>query len=304
MSAQETPENLSPKLTESRRLSLIRRQRQLLHELDHIAQELIKYSLEVTDEEVVPVVENFEAQKTRLHLETMTDGMENVLGVYDPKTLTITDVAPETDSVTIKALNYMIERGHYRTDVDLKVHEEPLALRLHIGDEHHGKSILDGALLISSLSQAANGAKWLAHIKDGEVVVNDIVDEDLDRLTRKIRELIVESEFDQADLEDYYLFVGNGEKFTEYLNAESKVVNFPETETPAPTLLEVSKAASNNYLAKIGPQGRIRHHYSMVELKKMAADRGHDVKSVMTEINDMAIDRAEADDFVYVHFKD
>lgn len=312
MSAQEEAptQQPAPVRNETRRNALLRRQRQLLVEIDSIAQELTYYPLEVTMEEVEPIIQDLDDKKTRLFLEPREEGMENVLAVYDPTTMEFSEVDDNIDAVTIKVLITMIERGAYKTSVDLKTRTEPLVARFHVGDEHHGKTIADGMLLISSLSQATNEAQWLLKVESGKLFYSDqIANYDRKDLDSKFDDLIEQSEFSLSDLEGYYLFVGDTDKLTKFLKPGPVAVPSPkETSTNDAAaepveLLEASTTPSTNYLAKLGPQGRIRHHYSTQELKKMAMERGLSINEVMGAINDMAIERADDPDFVYVHFR-
>lgn len=307
MSAQETHAQEQPSVpvqNETRRAALIRRQRQLLHEIDAISQELMNYAMPVSAEEVEPVIRDLHDQKRRLWLEVPEDGMSNILAMYDPTAMEFTQKDASVDAVTLAVLNTMIQRGAYKTSVDLKTHESPLAVRLHIGDEHHQKSLGDGMLLISSLPEATNNAQWFMKIEDGKVVYSDqIAAYNRADLDSKVDQLIEDSEFSMADLEGYYMFVGDTDKLTEFLKTgptteakvEPKVDKVP---------LEASTAPTTDYLAKIGPQGRIRHHYSTLDLKKISEERGYNVNAVMEAINAMAIERAEDSNFVYVHFTD
>lgn len=321
MSAQETPdqETAQPVRNESRRVAILRRQRQLLHELEHLSEELMLYSIPVTQEEIDPIIQDLNDKKNRVYLEETVEGMENVLAVYDPNTMEFTEVDGNVDEVTRSVLKTMIERGNYHTTVDLKAYNKPLAVRLHIGDKHHNKAIGDGMLLISSMAEASNGAKWFLRVEDGNVIYSDqLAEADQNDLTAKLDRLIDESEFTLDDLEGYYLFVGDSEKLSEFIKVgPSTIAEIEEVTAQEPpeevddsvpeeeaSILEASETPSNEYLAKVGPQGRIRHHYSTQELKTMAEKRGFTVREVMMEINNMAIDRSEDTNFIYVHFKD
>lgn len=299
MSAQETPQPSLPEICETRRVSLIRRQREIFREVDQISEQLMNFSLNVTEDEVAPIIKDLEASKTRLHLEQGNDSTENVLATVDTKAMKVVNYSEELDAISKAVLDTMLKRNLYTTTVDFTTIKEPLVARFHIGDKHHGKTIADGAVLISSLSQSNNGSKWLAYIDDGEMTMNvDVSEIDHDRTLDKLRTIVNGSQFDIGDLTDYYLFVGDADKLNDILS-EPEVAAVP----PLESILSVDQTASKDYLSKIGPQGRIRHHYSMVELKKMSEERELDVKRVMSEINDIALERADHDDFVYVHFK-
>lgn len=304
----DTIQNIDKK-SETRRNALLRRMDELMHEMEHIRLELMDYSITITEDDLTPVFTSLVENKTRLIIDLPEEGMENVLAMYSPKDHEIVQKDPSIDAITEAAMLRLIEREEYTCQFELKGNEKLVALRFRVGDEHHGKTIGDGMLLISSLSKTSNDAQWVAFVEEGQLVYNEKL-ENLNATGLQDRiEAMLELEEGPSlqDLSGYYLFVGNGDLFTGLLEKSKEVeqVEMSDSE-PAVTLEEVihlAKSPSDDYLAKIGPNGRIRYRSSTAEMAKSIKDKGRDPKMVLGYINDLALDRVDDAEFVYVVLK-
>jgi len=287
--------------TETRRNALLRRLDTLMGEMNVIRRELMSYSIGVTDAEIEPVIEQMYENKTRLLIDVPEETMENVLAIYDPKEHVIVEKHESIDSITEATMMTLIERNVYTSSVDLQSYEEPLALRFRVGDEFHGSSIGEGMLLISSLKKTNNDAQWFAYVENGSLTYSDQLKAfDGNGLQSKIERLLEEEGGPTlTELEGYFLFVGDAEKFSEFLTPDQPEVPTP-VEHDVSDRLDLVHTPTNDYLAKIGPNGRIRYRTSTADLVKQIAAKGLPAKQILNRINDLAIDRVEDAKFVYV----
>lgn len=307
MSAAEQQETTIPAIqqkTETRRNALLRRMDELMHEMETIRRELMSFSIGVTDAELEPVIEQLHENKTRLIIDEPEEGMPNVLAMYDPTKHLIVEKDPSVDSITEAAMMTLIERNVYKSTVDLQAHEGILALRFRVGDEFHGQSIGDGMLLISSLQKTNNEAQWFAYVENGALTYNEQLKAfNSESLQSRIEQLLEQNEDgpNLSDLEGYYLFIGNSEKFSDFLRPEppALVEDLPE-EDELSKALTLIQSPTNDYLAKIGPNGRIRYRSSTADLVKQIEKKGLPAKKILNYINDLAIDRVDDAKFVYV----
>lgn len=304
MSAAEHSESLNTPVqrrTETHRCALLRRMDELLHEMEHIRRELMNFDIGVTDAELDPILESLVENKTRLIIDVPEEGMQNVLAMYSPNDHCIVQKDPTVDTLTEAAMMRLIERDEYITSIDLSTHDQPLALRFQVGDKHHGLSIGGGMLLISSLPKSNNDAQWFATIEDGQLKYNDQLKAfHAESLQGKIEAMLeLEERPTLAELEGYYLFIGNSELFSSFLKEpESDELTLVQN-NPA-DMVTLNKSPSDDYLAKIGPNGRIRYRNSTAELVKQIQSKGRNAKVVLNHINDLAIDRVDDSSFVYV----
>lgn len=305
MSAAEQTEAPNPAIqqkTETRRSALLRRMDELMHEMENIRRELMDYSIGITDVELEPVLDSLSENKTRLIIDAPVEDMENVLAIYSPKDHRILQKDITVDSITEAAMMRLIERGLYTSSVDMVDYEGNLALRFRVGDEHHGKSIGGGMLLISSLPKTNNDAQWFATIENGQLTYNDQLKAfHAEGLQGKIEAMLeLEEGPGLSDLEGYFLFIGSSELFSAFIKEpENEELTLVQNNDPA-EMVSLKKSPSDDYLAKIGPNGRIRYRNSTAELVKQIRSKGRDAKLILNYINDLAIDRVDDPAFVYV----
>lgn len=306
MSAAEQQETVPAvqRKTETRRSALLRRMGELMNEMDRIRMELMTYSLDITSAELEPVIESFHENKNRLLIEVPVEGMANVLAMYDPEQHQIVEQDSSVDAITIAAMMALIERNEYESEIDLQNHSGVLSLRFRVGDEHHGHEVGEGMLLVSSLPKATNGAQWFATVEEGQLKYNDQLKAfNAETLQNKIEKLLEdEGGPTLEELNGYYLFIGNSERFSEFLKEPSLEERQIVGDSPE-SMVTLAKAPSDDYLAKIGPNGRIRYRSSTADLVKQIKNAGRDAKVVLNHINELALDRVDDSDFIYVMLK-
>jgi len=312
MSAEEKNEGQEDTtLTEGRRQRLLQRQNSLMSALLDVQKELSQFSVAVSQSEIQQVMESLDYRGMVLSLEVYdkdesTD--KQPLCLYNPKTGRVHDVAPHVDAILEAALQHLLDKGEFKSPVQMTKYSDTMACYVIIDSPYHGMKIADDSIVISRepLKGDRGEETALAAVVDGEIHHS----KDLGTRGKLIDRLIVEDlkkrNISLSDLEHHYLILKDGDRLATYVDsyrqALEKKVKGDAAKKPE-KLLEKTTEAEANHIAKVGPNGRIRYRQSTSQLKDFLDKRNVDVRDVMTEVSDIALERVDESDFVYLVLK-